>query len=205
MFQQKYITHFSADCKDIGAVNTVLVNENTELAGYNTDKDGFLQSLTHNNIHVKDKRVLILGAGGSATSIVYGLLQQKAEIEIYNRTFAKAYLLQEKFSFLGSIRVQTKLNTNDIDLIINTTSLGMNNIGIPLKLDLIKSNHTVIDIVYTPLVTPLLKEAQLKNCTTLGGLDMLVQQGALAFSLFTGITPDKAVMKNVLLSHFAKN
>lgn len=198
-----YLDELNEDAQEIGAVNTV-VKKNGTLIGYNTDKDGFLISLKENKIEYKDKKVLILGAGGAATAIVYGLLTNGSDIEIYNRTESKAVILKNKFNHIGSINIQTSLKTENIDLIINTTSVGMNSSEIPLNSKYINLKHTVIDIIYTPFETRLLQEAKQKNCSYLGGLDMLINQGAVAFTLFTTVEPDRTVMKNAVLSYLMK-
>ena len=198
-----HLDKIDEDTREIGAINTV-VKKNSTLIGYNTDKDGFLLSLKENNIEYKNKKTLILGAGGAATAIVYGLLKNGSEIKIYNRTESKSLILKEKFDNLGSIEIQKTLNTENVDLIVNTTSVGMNSSEIPVNPKYINSKHTVIDIIYTPFETSLLQEAKQKNCFFLGGLDMLINQGALAFTLFTNVNPDRTVMKNAVLNYLNK-
>lgn len=198
-----YLDKIDKDAQEIGAVNTV-VRKNSKLIGYNTDKDGFLLSLKENNIEYKNQKTLILGAGGAATAIVYGLLKNRSSVEIYNRTESKSLVLKENFGNLGSIEIQKTINTKNVDLIINTTSVGMNSSEIPLNPKYLSSKHTVIDIIYTPFETTLLQEAKQKKCCYLGGLDMLINQGALAFTLFTTVDPDRTVMKNAVLSYLRK-
>lgn len=188
----------------ISAVNTV-IKRNSELIGFNTDIQGFIDSLNENNVKFKNKNILILGGGGAARAIVCGLLKQGSNIEIFNRTFSKAQVIKDQFSKLGEINVQNTLRTDDIDIIINTTSVGLHRNDIPINPDLIVPEHTIIDIIYNPLETSLLLEAKRKHCVYLGGLDMLVNQGALAFKLFTGVNPNKQVMKDTLLNYFQNN
>ena len=197
----KYLKRIDSTVEDIGAVNTVL-KKDSKLIGYNTDVKGFLDSLDDNGIVYQNRRVLILGAGGTAQTIVYGLVKQGVSIEIYNRTESKALAIKKRFDKLGKISVINELETDDVELIINATSVGLNNHDSPIHSDLIKKKHTVMDIIYNPFLTPLLKQAKLKQCIYLNGLDMLVNQGAIAFKLFTGIEPDKTVMKDSLLAHF---
>lgn len=198
-----FLDQINEDAKEIGAVNTV-VNKNSKLIGYNTDKDGFLLSLDDNNIEYKNKKILVLGAGGSAKAIVYGLLQSGADIDVYNRTQSRAIALKEKFNSFGPIKILNSIVTENVDLIINTTSVGMNSSEIPLNPNKILSKHTVIDIIYTPFETTLLQEAKKRNCSYLNGLEMLVNQGALAFRIFTGIEPDRKVMKDAVFSYLQK-
>ena len=197
----KYLDELDKMTKNIGAANTV-IKKNTKLIGYNTDIQGFIDSLDDNNIKYKNRRALVLGAGGAAQAILYGLLNAGTGVEIFNRTQTKAVNLKKRFDEFGSITVQDKLKTNDIDIIINTTSVGLNNMDSPLPSALISEQHEVVDIIYNPFTTPLLREAQKKNCHYINGLDMLVSQGALAFNFFTGIEPNKLIMKEALLSHF---
>ena len=196
-----YLDKLDRTAQDIRAVNTV-VNKNSELIGYNTDVQGFIESLDDNNINYKNKRALIIGAGGAAQAVVYGLLKAGTTIEIFNRTKAKAYILKKRFDTIGSISVQNDLKTDNSDIIINTTSVGMNNIDSPVPAKFISTQHEVVDIIYNPFMTILLQEAQKKHCHYVNGLDMLISQGALAFRLFTGIKPNKLIMKEALLSHF---
>ena len=146
----------------------------------------------------------MLGAGGAAQAVVYGLVKAGTTVDIFNRTQSKAEILKKRFNELGTITVQNSLKTSDIDIIINTTSVGLNNVYSPLPADFISEQHEVVDIIYNPFITPLLQEAQKKHCHYINGLDMLISQGAVAFNLFTGIQPNKVIMKDALLSHFKK-
>ena len=184
----------------IGAVNTI-VNRDKRLIGYNTDAAAFLQALRQEGcFEPRGKQVLLLGAGGAARAI--GLILIKAEVDILtivNRTFERA---QE----LASSLIRTKPHTKVIalpwripemedalshcHLVVNCTSIGMKHSPTedesPLKTEAIPGDALVYDLVYNPVKTPLLREAKKSGARTLGGLAMLVYQGAASFELWTG-------------------
>lgn len=191
------------------AVNTVVyenINGNLQLCGYNTDVDGFLLALDQNQVGIKNKHVLLLGSGGSALSVAYGLLKRGANVEIKNRTQKRADSLVSRFSDLGCISI-VHSDVSTFDCIVNCTSVGMNGVDSPLDhvdLHAINDKQTVIDIIYTPVKTPLLLQAELKGAKTINGLDMLVNQGALAFKRFTTCGANVKVMKDSLLTYLAE-
>jgi shikimate dehydrogenase len=188
----------------IGAVNTI-VNRDGKLVGFNTDAYGFLKAL-HDDAKFKpeNKRVVILGAGGAARAVGFALIQEKiGSLIIANRTLAKAE------SLAGSLAkhvAKNKINTEitavpwqnskvtkaleSCQLIVNCTSLGMRSSPYeeksPLASNLIPKDALVYDLVYNPPETPLLRMARKAGASTLGGLPMLVYQGAASFKLWTG-------------------
>ncbi|MEM9468615.1 MAG: shikimate dehydrogenase [Pseudomonadota bacterium] len=181
--------------KFIGAVNTVVIR-NRELFGFNTDSYGFIQNIkqSQTNFIFKDKTAFVLGAGGAARAVIYGLLQEGvSEVIITNRTREKAEALVALNP--SKIRVvdwqEREKSLNISDLVINTTSLGM--AGQPaLDLDLTSLNSSVLvtDIVYAPLMTPLLKQAQERGNSIVTGIGMLLHQARPAFEKWTGVLPD---------------
>ena len=182
----------------IGAVNTI-VRDNARLIGHNTDAHGFIQSLKREaGFEPADKRVVLIGAGGAARAAVYGLAQEGiASLVIANRTLTNAVsLADEMSSTLSDVRavgLDSGLLENycsTADLIVNTTSIGMLHGPAdgksPISENLIPNDCLIYDIVYNPEETPLLKAARRAGAQTLGGLPMLVYQGAAAFELWTG-------------------
>ena len=179
-----------------GAVNTI-VNRNGLLEGHNTDVPGFLRALKGDGgFDPRGKRVLLLGAGGAARAVAYALSSVGvASLTIANRTVERARRLAEVLS-IGAIAKAVPIErdalaaNNGWDLIVNTTTLGMwHSAGegqSPLPASLIPSHALVYDLVYNPSETPLLREAKAAGARTLGGLPMLVYQGAAAFQLWTG-------------------
>ena len=190
---------------EMKAVNWI-VNDDGKLVGHNTDWEGFTKSLDFINYNIQNKISLILGAGGSAKAVCMSLLKGDAKkIYVYNRTKANSTNLVENFSKHKSrIHIIEKNNLedpkflNDIDMIINTTSLGMTggpNPSIsPINTDIINKNALCYDLVYSPSITPFLNGAMKNNIKYLGGLSMLVFQAALGFKLTTKLDPPIANM-----------
>ncbi len=189
-----FLDEVSQAAQDTGAVNTI-VNREGRLTGHNTDVTGFLRALQEDaGFQAQGKRALVLGAGGSARAVVYGLLKEGAgQVTIANRTVERAHRLIEA---LGSPRnanavlLEPTELSNGWDLIVNCTTLGMRHAPgeneTPLPGDAIPANSLVYDLVYNPEETPLLQAAAKAGARTLGGLPMLIYQGAEAFRLWTG-------------------
>ena len=190
---------------EMKAVNWI-VNDDGKLVGHNTDWEGFTKSLDFINYNIQNKISLILGAGGSAKAVCMSLIKgESKKIYIYNRTKANSTNLVENFSkYKNRIHIIEKNNLedpkflNDIDIIINTTSLGMTggpNPSIsPINTDIINKNALCYDLVYSPSITPFLNGAMKNNIKYLGGLSMLVFQAALGFKLTTKLDPPIANM-----------
>ncbi len=195
------------DARIIGAVNTV-VNRDGHLTGYNTDCIGFMQPLAQQGFLPKGKEATILGAGGAARAVIWGLLRAKVKrITLGVRNPAKAARLAEEFAAYGEIQV---LHWEDsafaehlavTDLLVNTTPLGMypHVEGMPpVDWTKLKKDALVYDIIYTPERTRFLSEAQAHGYAIINGEGMLAGQGAAAFTLWTGVAPDLALMKRAL-------
>ncbi|WP_353685896.1 shikimate dehydrogenase [Thermodesulfovibrio sp. 3462-1] len=195
----KYLDEVSDEAKYIGAVNTILNNEET-LKGFNTDAKGFVLSLKNEKILIKDKIFLVLGAGGAAKAIVYGILKEGGRVYIYNRTLAKAMAIKERFSNLGFIEVVSIIDksvTEKVQTIVNATSLGLKKDDpMPLSPELLKSEHVYCDIVYPE--THLMKEAEKIGCKVIGGTGMLLWQAVAAFEIWTGLQAPVEIMKKTL-------
>lgn len=200
-----YLDTLSEQARDIGAVNTI-VNRAGKLEGHNTDVAGFMRALREDAGFVpKGKRVLLLGAGGAAKAAAFGLAGAGvASLTIANRTVERARELASALKgtvFVKAVSLSLEALTADgsWDLIVNTTTLGMvHSLGeheSPLPASLIPRNALVYDIVYNPEVTPLLAAAQQAGARTLGGLPMLIYQGAEAFRLWTGLDAPVQVMR----------
>lgn len=179
----------------VGAVNTI-VNRGGVLAGHNTDAEGFLQALRQERgFEPVGKRAVILGAGGAARAVAFALVEAGVKsLTISNRNPERAERL---VSALGPSAVALPWDEKALaraiaedDLIVNCTSIGMRHSPTegqsPLEAKLIPRGALVFDIVYNPLETPLLIEAKKAGARTLGGLSMLVYQGAASFQLWTG-------------------
>jgi len=180
----------------IGAVNTI-VNNDGNLRGYNTDASGFLRALLERGVEPEGKHIVILGAGGASRAISYILAERGAHLTILNRQLeldwaeALAELISEDFEMevrvleLGFENLAAALAGADI--LINATSVGMspNSEETPVPARLLKPELVVFDIVYNPIRTRLLKEAEAAGARTVVGVDMLAWQGALAFEKWT--------------------
>ena len=190
----------------IGAVNTI-VNDDGVLTGYNTDGAGFLQALLEGGIEPKEKKVVILGAGGASRAISFSLADRGAHLVILNRRLELDWAeeLASRISQTFSKKVDAlELNRKNLarvldraDIMVNATSMGMTpNINeTPVTSDLLKPDLTVFDIVYNPIKTRLLREAEAAGARAISGLDMLVGQGALAFEKWTGLKAPIELMR----------
>lgn len=191
-----YLDEVDAAARRIGAVNTI-VNRGGKLTGHNTDAAGFLRALREDGgFEPEGKKVVMLGAGGSARAVAYALLAAKvASLGVFNRTLERAERLASDFETLGPLAVLTGAElepaVTSADLLVNTTSVGMAHDGrdpdvSPLPSGLLPRRGMVCDLIYRPARTRLLREAQAAGLKVQDGLPMLVYQGALAFSLWTG-------------------
>jgi shikimate dehydrogenase len=196
-----HLDEISAEAQAVGAVNTILVRGDL-LAGHNTDCDGFLSALLEGGLQPAGKHALVLGAGGGARSVVYALVREGATVAIHNRTAQRARDLAHDMQCAASqASIVTDLGDLDLDrfdLLVNTTSLGMwpRTAASPWPESLSMPPHwTVFDLVYNPIDTRLLVQARSMGAATIGGLGMLVHQGALAFEMWTGQVPSLHVMR----------
>ncbi len=169
--------------KKIGAVNTV-INRNGKLYGYNTDVVGIAAALAGTKL--KNKKVLILGAGGVARAVAYFLQKQQAEIFCTNRTLSHAQKLMKEFG--GKAISQEKIDPLAINVIINTTPLGMYpHLEIsPLPSIFIQKHQTVFDLIYNPLETKLLRLAKKRGAKAISGMIMFEAQAREQIRLWSG-------------------
>ncbi|HKO39648.1 MAG TPA: shikimate dehydrogenase [Nitrososphaeraceae archaeon] len=206
----KYLDKLDPTASKSNAVNTVK-NDTGKLIGYNTDIYGFIQPLYTRNIDFKGKKVLIIGAGGAAYAIVTSLSYEKGieKISLVNRSSDKASKLVEHALKLGlNIHKEDFESLSKIasqsDLIINSTSIGLNNESSPIERNYINPNSLVYDIVYKPIVTDLLRKAKEVNARVVYGYEMLIAQGAQAFKIWTGCDAPINAMKNALFGIFGE-
>ena len=203
----KYLDAIDSDAMMIGAVNTV-VNDGGMLTGYNTDVSGFLAALSEANFLPEDCHAVVLGAGGAARAILWGLCKRRAEyITIGARNQQKAEALAKDFLQHGPVEGfdwlsdEFKELLQSADILINTTPLGMfpnvNDMP-PIDLKLLPEGALVYDIIYNPFETKLLKTAKELGYPTLDGLSMLLLQGKEAYRLYTGEVPDLKIMRRTL-------
>lgn len=196
----KYMDELSPAARIIGAVNTI-VNDNGRLKGYITDGEGVVNSLRDNGVSVQGKKLVVAGAGGAATAIqVQCALDGAGEIVIFNRTVSRAeetaqMILREvpsctvkAYDIADTERMTEEIRSSEI--LINATSVGMKPMeqeSIVRDLTAFHPGLTVLDAVYEPVETRLLREAKEAHCHCIGGKSMLLWQAAAAFKLYTGL------------------
>ncbi len=176
----------------IGAVNTV-VNRDGHLVGYNTDWQGALQALEEKT-EITGTRFLILGAGGAARAIAFGIQEKGGQVAVTDLDMAKALELSRKLWV--EVVAPGSLEQYPAAVLINATPVGMEpqSEDIPLDPELLSRYQLVMDIVYRPLETKLLREARHRRCQVIDGLQMLINQGAAQFELWTGQPAPREVM-----------
>jgi len=192
----RYLDELDQTARQIKAVNTI-VNKKGKLRGYNTDAPGFLKALRlDGGFDPRGKKAAILGCGGAGRAVSFALCWEGiSEIALFNRTEDKAKSLKRDLG-RHAARVTARVwgeniaeHLKECDLIVNCTSIGMKNgqeLKSPLEEKDIPKGSLVFDAVYNPTETPLMREAKKAGASVLGGLSMLVYQGAEAFELWTG-------------------
>jgi len=202
--------------KKIGAVNTI-VNEDGVLKGYNTDASGFLQAMLEKGIEPSRKNIAILGAGGASRAISLILAERGAHLVILNRQleldWAEELALHLSQTFKREVKA-LELNEENLamvlekaDILVNATSMGMSpNIDeTPVPTKLLKPGLVVFDIVYNPIKTRLLREAEAAGAKTINGIDMLVWQGASAVEKWTGLKEPINLMREEAIKVLQKD
>jgi len=190
----------------IGAVNTIVV-EDGQLKGYNTDGVGALMGITETYGEVGEAKVVMVGAGGAARAVGYHLSTRVRELTIANRTMAKAEELATSLSANPECRATVRSipfendtlesAIEEADILVNGTPLGMHpkTEDTPIQKEMLHSGLLVFDLVYNPIKTRLLREAEETGATILPGVNMLVYQGVAAFKMWTGEDPPVETMK----------
>ena len=200
-----YLDEISPLAKKIGAVNTIS-NVKGRLKGTNTDFSGFIRSLKTLNFSPKKKTIALLGSGGSARALVAGLANAGAlRVMVHNRTAERAEKLVTEFSQyfpltqLEAVSLQT-IHETPLDLLVNTTTVGMFSSDLPVDLKKCRKVNLLADIIYRPIQTSLLKQAEELGINAVNGIDMLLYQGCDAFTFWTGKQAPEEVMRSQLLS-----
>jgi len=202
-----YLDTLTPFARKVGAVNTIVITEERQIIGYNTDAPGFMAHLNELKFDVTNKRIAILGAGGSARAILATLCMIKERpdsIKIYNRTTSRVdQLLSDLGQRIDMSIVELGISIDDLnielaDLVINTTSMGMNKKDPCLiEKDLFHGNMLVYDLVYNPPETILLRTAKEAGAQTCNGLGMLYYQGILAFQHWVNIQLDEDIKRKM--------
>lgn len=202
-----YLDELDNDCYKINAANTV-VNKDGMLKGYNTDVFGFLEPFKIRNISISDYVVLLLGAGGVARAVIAACSQEHVRnIVVVNTNLERAKQLSQLSKNIG-VNIQTINITQineyeyDYDLIVNATPLGLNNEPSIISDTMIKKNTIVYDLVYRPMQTNLLKQAQKQNAVVIYGYEMLLHQASKSFELWHNRESPLDIMKQAILRGF---
>ena len=182
-----YLDKLSFEAEQTQSVNTIIF-DNDNLIGHNTDIGGFTKAIKSINYKMKGKRIFILGAGGVVPSIIYALHNMEAsEIIISNRTKQKAENLRNQFN---NLKILEWGNIPDFDVVINATSLGLNNEVINLDFSNVGNGKLFYDVIYNPNETNFLKEGKKTGNIVENGKLMFVYQAFDAFKLWHGTVPE---------------
>jgi len=202
----------------VGALNTI-VNRDGRLIGYNTDVPGFIRALAEEASHLfeaptEQKRAVIVGCGGAARAAAVGLLEQGfKEITLLGRNGAhlealQHHLQQRKAPGETGAAIHTRqFDDSDLSsllagacLLVNATPVGLHESDAPLPIEVaaLPASTVVMDLIFNPRETPLLRAVQERGCQTINGLSMLLYQGALAFSCWTGMDAPVEAMRKAL-------
>lgn len=217
----KHLDTIDPTAKRIGAVNTVKVDADGKLFGYNTDAHGFITPLKAKYGDLKGAKVAVFGAGGAARACVYSLKQEGAIVEVFVRDIAKSRGFGEEFdvrifqisdfrfrhSNSDPLNRRSEDENPQVDIIVDTTPLGMSgqfeNDSL-FSADELKGVKFVYDLVTKPNDTPIIREAKKAGIPAIGGLEMLVAQGAKQFEIWTGKVAPVEDMKTAVLARFAE-
>jgi shikimate dehydrogenase len=183
--------------RQIGAVNTI-VNDAGRLLGLNSDSPGAMAALLEKTT-VAGSHTVVIGAGGAARAVAYGIKSHGGRLTIVNRSPDKGRRLADE---LGSEFIGLDDFTGDgVDILVNTTSVGMtpDTDRMPVSRDCLRPGMTVMDIVYNPLQTRLLQSARNAGCRVVDGVAMFVHQGAIQFERWTGKTAPVQLMRDTVL------
>ncbi|HEX4130888.1 MAG TPA: shikimate dehydrogenase [Pirellulales bacterium] len=201
----EFLDRLSPAAELIGAVNC-FVREGSALVGESTDGKGFLESL-HSVIDPAEKHVVLLGAGGAARAIGVELALAKAgKITLVNRTPERGEglveMLQQKTGVAAEfVPWQGEYGIPpEAQIVVQATSIGLNDprARVPVSFAKVAPKTVVADVVFNPAETRFLQEAKRAKCVTLDGLGMIVNQGVIGFQLWTGIEPDRALMRDAV-------
>ena len=181
-----FLDSLSSEAKKTNSVNTICV-EDDKIIGHNTDIVGFELALRYINYDVKRKKALIIGAGGVSPSIIFALKNMGCEnIYLTNRTFEKAEKIKETFN---DITIQKWGDIPEFDMVINATSVGLNNENFDLELNKFGNDKFFYDVIYNPSETKFLKEAKLSGYKTENGRMMFIYQAHQSFALWNKLLP----------------
>jgi shikimate dehydrogenase len=198
----KYVDELDGEAEKIGAVNTIS-NREGKLIGHNTDWRGILQTLQE-VMEVRGRSFVVLGAGGTAQAAIYAITTAGGHPIIVNRTAATGRSLALSWGI--PFYPLADIGRLSADCLINTTPVGMypHAEESPVPAGGLNNFRWVMDVIYRPLQTRLLREAEKAGCGVLSGLTMFVHQGAEQISLWTGKEPPRELMREIVKKHLGK-
>ena len=196
----QFLDGIDRTAKEIGAVNTI-VAEDGSLLGYNTDAEGFVSPLRTKLGDLRDARCAVMGSGGAARAVLWALRKEGAEATLVARNRERANDLAQRFKAACPPQRPEKLS--GFDVVINATTMGTRGPTAdetPATAEQLRGVRLAYDLVYNPSETRFLREAREAGCDTLGGIEMLLAQAVEQFKLWTGIEPDRDVMRVAALN-----
>ena len=198
----RYLDDVTENARTIGAVNTI-VNWGGRLIGENTDWIGLVRDLK-DHVQIKGKTFAVLGAGGMARAAVFGILHEGGKAVIFNRTGERGEALACAFNCQAL--PWAALDGFRADVLIQTTPVGMapDINSSPLKKESLANFHYVLDAIYNPLKTKLLRDAEEMSCIPISGVGLFVHQGAEQIRIWTGLEPPVARMRQAVLDALMK-
>jgi len=205
----EYLDKIRKEARLINAVNTIKFGHRTAV-GFNTDGIGCVEALRDVGEDVRGRKILILGSGGAARAITFQLVLEGSQLIITNRTYERALELKKEIKEKLNKNVEVTKFSNDeiknyienVDILINTTPVGMfpKTRSTPISPDLLNKDIVVMDIVYNPVETKLIREAKKVGCKTIDGVGMFVHQGAESLRIWLDIEPPIDLMRKTVLN-----
>lgn len=185
----------------VGALNTVVWHDG-ELVGYNTDGLGAMRALQA-TVQIRGRRAALIGAGGAARAIGYALIESGAAVTIVNRSLSRGRGLARELG--ADFCLLERFDGRGCQMLINTTPVGMHphEGAMPVDIRRLAPEAVVMDIIYNPLETALIRAAESRGLRTVGGLDMFVAQGAAQFELWTGRGAPEQIMRQAVVEALA--
>ena len=205
----KFLTTFGIIDKEaemLGAINTINIKHKT-LYGFNTDAEGFIKALKAGlDFNPRSKRVFIFGVGGAGSTCALKLAGTADKIFVYDTDAAKTQILSKRFlKYFGSDKIRIIQNKRDIrstlkqsHLLVNATGYGRKRNELIVRPEFLHKKIKIIDLIYNPQITPLMREAKKRKLKAVNGLGMLLYQGAVSFKIWTGKKAPIAVMQNAI-------
>lgn len=199
-FKQRVLEFIDPDerVKSLGAVNTVNFTDDGGVTGHNTDVEGVRRAFTHHDVSISGREAVVIGAGGAGRAAAWALTEDGARVSIANRTVSRAEALADTVDGSGHSLEQAPSLIEDATLLVNATTVGMEEDRSPVPPEALHEDLVVLDAVYQPTETRLLRDAAATGALTIDGAWMLLYQGAAAFELWTDLEAPIEAMNDAL-------